>query len=70
MSKIDEMHKQLEELTSQLEKIQEECTHPIVNLDVKHTGDSGNYDPINDCYWAEYRCVLCEKFWKTTYNKK
>lgn len=44
-----------------LEELQTICTHPAV--DKRHNSNIGNYDPSADCYWTEYKCLDCGKFW-------
>ncbi len=42
-------------------ELQQLCTHP--NASKKHCGSTGNYDRSADCYWIEFRCPDCGKFW-------
>lgn len=51
----------IEDARAFLMAIQEECTHPQVNVVSK--SDTGNYDPSSDRYWDEYACPDCEKRW-------
>ena len=60
-NKYDQIQKKLKSVQSELEWLQETCTHP--NADVKHKGDRSNYDPSMDGYWIEYNCPDCGKFW-------
>lgn len=53
--KIDEWH-------LKLSKLQEKCLHP--NVKKEHKANNGNYDPSADCYWTEFRCPDCGKFWE------
>jgi predicted GNAT superfamily acetyltransferase len=42
--------------------IQENCPHKdVVTV---HKGDTGNYDPSQDCYWTENKCPDCTKYWR------
>jgi hypothetical protein len=41
--------------------LQNLCPHP--NVSKKKDGSSGNYDRSSDCYWIEFRCPDCKKFW-------
>lgn len=52
----------LHQAQSELDKVRSSCTHPDV---VKaHKANTGNYDPSADCYWTEFRCPDCGKFWR------
>lgn len=46
---------------AQLREIQAACDHPNVNK--VHKSNTGNYDPHADCYWTEFVCPDCGKFW-------
>lgn len=46
---------------AELKILQNECTHE--GLIVEHRGNTGNYDPSNNCYWTENTCPVCEKYW-------
>jgi hypothetical protein len=44
-----------------LEALQEKCQHPDVVK--RHKSDTGNWDRGQDCYWMEFSCPDCDKFW-------
>jgi hypothetical protein len=51
----------------QIDLIQEICYHPDV---VKtHKSNTGNYDPHADCYWTEFKCPDCGKWWSEVGSK-
>lgn len=52
---------QIEKLKKELTALQESCTHPRVSKENK--GNTGNYDPSADCYWTEFTCPDCGKWW-------
>jgi hypothetical protein len=62
--KLKSLKEQLAHVTNQIEELNSTCTHP--NVDKKHRGDTGNYDPSADSYWIEYKCPDCGKFWTET----
>lgn len=37
------------------------CQHPSATRTAR--ANTGNYDPSADCYWYEFRCPDCGKFW-------
>jgi|SRR5579885_668745 len=46
---------------AKLTEIRNQCTHDDV-VRTSHA-NTGNYDPSVDCYWYEFRCPTCGKFW-------
>lgn len=46
-----------------IDKIQSKCKHPSDQLEKIYNADTGNYDPSNDRYWANFKCFRCGKFW-------
>ncbi len=36
---------------------------PHLDASKKHCGSTGNWDRSDDCYWIEYKCPDCGKFW-------
>lgn len=54
-------------LEAKLHGIQEACRHKRVEK--KHCGDTGNYDPSNDRYWTEFKCLDCDKYWEEEGSK-
>lgn len=41
------------------------CDHPAETLERKNGSNTGNYDPMADRYWIDWRCGVCEKRWTT-----
>lgn len=58
-----EIESSLAELNAELEGLQKLCTHPCVTK--KYRSNTGNYDPSADCYWIEWSCPDCGKYWTT-----
>lgn len=52
---------QIVKLQKELTALQESCAHPRVTKE--HKGNTGNYDPSADCYWTEFSCPDCGKWW-------
>lgn len=44
-----------------IKELQEKCEHPHATKVGR--GSTGNYDPTQDCYWWEFKCPDCDKFW-------
>lgn len=42
--------------------LQSTCQHE--NVEIKYKSNTGNYDPYADCYWKEFKCTDCGKFWR------
>lgn len=63
MSVVTELRAEIDKLTLRIKAIQAECSHPRACLDVSHRASTGNYDPTQDCYWTDFTCGLCQKFW-------
>lgn len=59
--KHNRLSEKLDSIHLEIIQLQDTCTHP--NASEKHRGDTGNYDPTADCYWIEYKCPDCDKFW-------
>jgi hypothetical protein len=55
------IQKNITNWNKKLENLRATCTHP--NTNIKHCGNTGNYDPMADCYWNEYHCFDCDKRW-------
>ena len=47
---------------SKINKLRDTCPHPGATKE--HKSNTGNYDPSCDCYWTEFRCPECGKFWR------
>jgi hypothetical protein len=64
MSIIKKLKKQMEDLESLIEQIQEECSHP----EAAQTGVAGqdlSDDPLGtDTRWVTCTCGLCEHVWR------
>jgi hypothetical protein len=58
---IKRLYSQLEMARVKIEKAQESCVHESVEK--KYGSNTGNYDPSCDCYWTEFKCNDCGKFW-------
>ena len=41
--------------------LQSQCAHPAATK--KHEANTGNYDPHADCYWTDFACPDCGKYW-------
>lgn len=65
--KRESIKNKIYEWKHKLKKLQEECPH--TNLSKKHRADTGNYDPSCDCYWTEFECHDCGKFWSEDGSK-
>lgn len=63
MNKVDQLKNQIRELESQLERIQDACSHPPDAVTKEHRASLGNYDPTADCYWTHFHCELCDLHW-------
>ena len=51
----------IENLNKELRVIQLNCEHE--NVDMVARSNTGNYDPSNDSYWYDCRCLDCDRFW-------
>ncbi len=63
MGKVDLLNAEIKKLEDQIRVIQEKCSHPEEAVDKKYRSNTGNYDPSADCYWIDFKCGLCHKFW-------
>lgn len=63
MSKVDELKTEIKKCMDQIDEIQNECSHPKACVTSKHGANTGNWDPSDDCYWADLHCSLCDKRW-------
>lgn len=48
--------------------IQAKCEHPTETLFAVAGANTGNWCPQDDCYWQDYRCQLCDKYWREDYQ--
>lgn len=60
--KINELVTLKQQLDMQIKEIQGLCDH--VDVIKNNCADIGNYDPMDDCYWTEFECKICKKFWR------
>jgi hypothetical protein len=59
---IIKIYQEQQKLLLRLQRIQNKCKHPSA---IKvYGGDTGNYDPSNDCYWTDFHCPDCNKKWR------
>ncbi len=47
---------------AKITRIRDACPHP--DAVKEHKANTGNYDPSCDCYWTEFKCPECGKFWR------
>jgi hypothetical protein len=48
-------------ISDEIEALRNLCRHDGATKVAK--ANTGNYDPSSDCYWYEFKCPTCEKFW-------
>ncbi len=60
--KAHKINRKIALLYEELHKHQVKCKHLKVSKTYK--GDTGNYDPSQDCYWIDYKCPTCLKIWR------
>jgi hypothetical protein len=58
---IQKLFDQQKRLSEKIKKEQQECLH--TNRQSKPGANTGNYDPHDDCYWIDYHCLDCGKYW-------
>jgi hypothetical protein len=63
MKRAEEARQEIEKAHLELQKIQNECSHPKEVLSKEHGSDTGNYDPSQDAYWTDFKCGVCGKQW-------
>jgi len=65
MLKISTRYKKLVQkqrnIQAEISILQLECAHPDVVKVAK--SNAGNYDPSADCYWYEFTCPDCGRYW-------
>jgi len=54
--------KKAEVIRQQINDLQVECAHTGVKKEYK--GNTGNWDPNDNCYWINFSCPDCGKFWR------
>jgi hypothetical protein len=65
MKRIERIHayeKEIDKLENKIRRLQDNCKHK--NVVKTHRGNTGNWDPNDDCYWTEFDCPECEKHWR------
>jgi hypothetical protein len=67
ITKIKKYKEKINDLYSKIDEIQEKCIHEHKNVIDK--SDTGNYDPSEDIYWSEFKCLDCGKSWWTEREK-
>jgi hypothetical protein len=64
MNRIEEIDKQIKELSAEKTAIQDACAHPPLCIRYQYDASTGNWDRNSDCYWTNLRCTLCGKRWQ------
>ena len=59
--KLETIEKHQLKWNNEEKNLQNLCRHPDVSK--KYKGDTGNWDRSDDCYWIEFKCPDCKKFW-------
>jgi len=59
---IEEVNRMIAKLNEEKLRLQNACNHP--GLISVQKSDTGNYDPTHDCWWVEFTCPNCGKFWR------
>lgn len=60
-SQLSQLQNTIWQAQAEMSKLQDICQHE--NVSKKHKSNTGNWDPHSDCYWTEFRCPDCSKFW-------
>lgn len=63
MTIIEELQLTIQQAQTKIKAIQDQCPHPKEAVTRKSGASTGNYDPSEDCYWADLHCKLCDKKW-------
>jgi hypothetical protein len=68
---ILQQQKIIEDAQAQIVAIRTGCTHPKEAIKSHSWGNSGNYDPSDDCYGREDTCTICGNVahYQTEYGK-
>lgn len=61
--RCDQITAKIKKHTQELIDLQAECPH--TGHIVTHKGDTGNYDPSKNEFWAVHFCPDCGKRWST-----
>lgn len=58
---IEHIYAEIERLQNEVLRQQGLCSHR--NLKRTPRSDTGNWCKSDDCYWYEFHCQDCDKFW-------
>jgi hypothetical protein len=58
---IMKIERRISKAEDALEAAQVKCKHPV--RVARYGSNTGNYDPHADCYWTDFACMVCGKFW-------
>lgn len=61
---IQKLKDQIQQLNTQIDQLQAECSHPEMARHKEIFGDSGYYDGSSWSY-TDNHCLLCDKQWRT-----
>jgi hypothetical protein len=56
------IQKNLDKWAGKLKSLRETCPHTAAT--VEYGSNTGNYDPMNNCYWKTFTCPDCRKIWR------
>jgi hypothetical protein len=59
--KIASLKNKIDKIDDQITEIQDNCVH--ARVDAKYKSSSGNYDPAENEYWVNIKCLDCDKSW-------
>ena len=62
-TKRKRIEKKLEAAHKELRALRKECQHE--NAKYKYGSNTGNWCPVDDCYWVEWNCPDCGMCWTT-----
>jgi len=54
---IDKLRKLISDSERKIRDLQGLCSHPGIHI--KYMGDTGNWCPYDDSYWADWSCPNC-----------
>lgn len=52
---------------SDIEKLRAQCKH--IRTEKKYGSNTGNYNPTENCYWTDFTCCACGKWWRVDGSK-
>lgn len=58
---VEIIYSKLNKWNTRLQLYQESCAH--LNVDKVTESNTGNYDPSQDSYWYNCKCLDCNKQW-------